>query len=151
MRHDDLWFTTSRAIVRLSNRDNGRGLSLIEHELAEGFSPPLHVHRHEDETFYVLEGRIRFQLNGEAHEAGPGDVVHAPAGAVHSFLVTSPGGARTLSITQAGFEEMVREASRPAEHAGLPDQAPPSPAQQALLAQACARNGIDLLGPPLAA
>jgi quercetin dioxygenase-like cupin family protein len=149
--NDDLWFTTSRVRVRLSNRDNARGVSVLEHIMAYGFSPPLHVHHDEDETFYVIEGRFLFEMAGRQTIAQPGDVVHVPAGTVHSFLVTSPHGGRCLTITQGGFENMVRAASRPAERDALPVQAPPTPAQQAALAAAGRRHGIELLGAPLAA
>jgi quercetin dioxygenase-like cupin family protein len=151
MNKDNLWFTNARMQVRLSNRDNESGLSILENIMPHGFSPPLHVHHSENETFYVLEGNFRFEMDGKSTIAGPGDVVHVPAGAKHSFLVTSPDGARCLTITQGGFEDMVREASRPATNEGLPEQSIPNPEQQQMLAEACRRNGIDLLGAPLAA
>lgn len=151
MPTEDLWFTTARVRVQVSNRANETGLSILEHEMACGFSPPVHVHYHEDESFYVLSGRFRFEMDGVATIAAAGDSVHIPAGAVHSFVVLSPEGGRCLTVTQAGLEDMVREASRPAQGDGLPEQAPPTPAQQRLLADACRRNGIELLGAPLAA
>ena len=151
MRNDSLWFTTARAQVRLSNRDNAQRMSVVEHTMAYGFSPPLHTHHDEAETFCMLDGVVRFELNGKATIAGTGEVVHAPAGSVHSFRVMSPDGARFLTITQGGFEDMIRETSLPAQTAGLPDQAPPTPAQQQALAEAGLRNGIELLGAPLAA
>ena len=151
MNTDNLWFTNARMQVRLSNRDNESGLSILENIMAHGFSPPLHVHHDEAETFYVLEGTFRFEMDGKATIAGPGDVVHIPAGAEHSFLVMSPDGGRCLTITQGRFEDMVREASRPAANDGLPEQVVPTPEQQKMLAEVCHRNGIDLLGAPLAA
>ena len=151
MHNDSLWFTAARANVKLSNRDNARGLSIIENVMAQGFSPPMHVHHDETETFYVIEGRFRFVMDGVATIAGPGDVLHIPAGVTHSFLVLSPTGGRFLAITDGGFEDIVREASRPAADDGLPEQAPPTPAQQQALATACLANGIELVGAPLAA
>jgi quercetin dioxygenase-like cupin family protein len=151
MNTDQLWFTNVLMNVRLSNRDNAAGLSLLENVMAHGFSPPLHVHHHENETFYMLEGTVRFEMDGKPIIAGPGDVVHVPAGAVHSFVVLSPDGARFLTITDGGFEDMVREVSRPAANDGLPEQTVPTPAQQQMLAAACSRNGLELLGAPLAA
>lgn len=151
MPNDALWFMTSRVRVRLSNRDNAAGLSVLDQMLPPDFSPPLHVHHHEDETFCIVEGQFRFEVDGASLRCGPGDVVHAPAGSIHSFLVLSPEGGRCLTITQGGFEDMVRQASRPAANDGLPEQVPPTPAQQQMLARVCLSNGIELLGPPLAA
>jgi mannose-6-phosphate isomerase-like protein (cupin superfamily) len=33
--------------------------------------PPLHVHHHEDESFYVLDGRVTVRCGGDVFEAGP--------------------------------------------------------------------------------
>lgn len=151
MQTDDLWFTTARTDIHLSNKANARGLSIIEHTMAHGFSPPRHVHYEEDETFHVLAGEVRFEMNGTTLVARPGDTVHAPAGTPHCFVVVSPQGARFLTVTLGGFEDMVREASRPAANDGLPEQAPPTPDQQRMLAAAALRHGIELIGAPLAA
>jgi quercetin dioxygenase-like cupin family protein len=34
-------------------------------------------------TAYILAGRIRYEFPGETVEAGPGDIVHIPAGPAH--------------------------------------------------------------------
>ncbi len=101
------------------------------------------------ETFYILEGRFRFQCDGKIIEAGVGDTVHVPKGIVHSFRVISAYG-RFLTITRGDFEKMVRAASRPAENEGLPEQLPPTVEQQESLSRLCSAHGIDLLGPPIA-
>ncbi|WP_234818672.1 cupin domain-containing protein [Sinorhizobium fredii] len=41
-------------------------------------SPPLHVHRREDEVFHILEGRMRFHIDGRERIAGAGETVIAP-------------------------------------------------------------------------
>lgn len=151
MNNDALWFTNARVNVRLSNRDNRSGMSLLENVMPFGFSPPRHVHFEEAETFYVIEGTFQFEVDGKSSIAEAGDVLHAHAGALHSFLVLSPDGGRLLTITQGRFEDMVREVSRPADNDGLPMQAPPTDAQKQMLAEACLRNGIELRGAPLAA
>lgn len=147
---DDAWFLATRVRFKLSAADNAGRLSIIESDMPFGFSPPIHVHQNENETFCVLAGEVRFEVDGEAVVARAGDVVHAASGTVHSFIVTSPGGGRFLTITDGQFEAMVRELARPAEHADLPPFTPPTPAQAQALAAACLRNGIELLGPPLA-
>lgn len=42
-----------------------------------------HDHADQDKFYYVVEGHGRFWLGDERREAGPGDVVWAPAGVVH--------------------------------------------------------------------
>src|SRR5205814_10309474 len=46
--------------------------------------PPPHIHRHHDESFYVLDGTFEFSLAGRAFTAGPGSFVHLPKGVVHT-------------------------------------------------------------------
>jgi quercetin dioxygenase-like cupin family protein len=50
-----------------------------------GMGPPLHRHHHQAELFHIIKGRHRFVMNGTELEAGPGDCVFVPAGAVHTF------------------------------------------------------------------
>ena len=37
------------------------------------------------EIFHIIEGTLKFELNGVRSEAGPGGSVLIPAGAVHAF------------------------------------------------------------------
>lgn len=50
-----------------------------------GGGPPPHVHRQEDETFYVLDGELEFLLGEELVTGRTGDVVFVPRGTVHRF------------------------------------------------------------------
>lgn len=136
--------------IHTSRHDNADGISVVEHTLPEGFGPPLHIHHDEDEIFHVIAGELRFQCGDRRSVGLPGDVVCLPRGVAHGFKVMSPEGARILTITRGGFEDMLRTASRPADHAGLPENLPPTLFQQEALAKVCAEHGIDLVGPPIA-
>src|SRR5439155_12174688 len=86
---------------------------------------PLHVHRTEDEVFYVLEGEFRFRVGDQDLRAGQGETLLAPKGVPHSYLVESERG-RWLAITVHGdFEGFVRSLGRPAERPELPEPSPP--------------------------
>lgn len=52
--------------------------------------PALHTHPY-DEIFVIREGRARFTIGDEVTEAGPGDILLAPAEVPHTFR-TLPGG-----------------------------------------------------------
>ncbi|HEX2554876.1 MAG TPA: cupin domain-containing protein [Microvirga sp.] len=146
----DLWFLNTRVTIRVSARDGTDGIAVLEHRAAFGDSPPLHIHRDEDEIFHVLEGIVRYRVGETDRIAGPGEILLAPRGIPHSYRVESPEGARMLTVTRGGFEAFVRSLGRPAAGAGLPIPAgPPSPAQADALAQACLGFGIELVGPPL--
>lgn len=146
---DPLWFTNARLTVHLSGKDNSGGIALIEHHMAEGFAVPLHVHRDEDESFYVLDGHVRMQIGDEVRRLETGHALTIAAGTPHSFRIVSRE-ARFLTITTGPFEAMVRSLSRPAERDGLPPQDAPTEAEVAALVAACAAHGIAFQGPPVA-
>jgi mannose-6-phosphate isomerase-like protein (cupin superfamily) len=142
------WFLNGHVSIHLSKEANGDGISMIEHLLPRDFGPPFHIHHDEDETFYLLEGEVRFKRGDTILHARAGEVVYLPKGIPHGFKVLSDR-AKVLTLTRGGFETMVRRVSRPASSVTLPEQLAPTPEMQAFLATACAENGIDLLGPPI--
>ena len=46
----------------------------------------LHVHRTMTETYYVLEGSGRIQLDDQFYDIHPGTIIHIPAGTRHRAL-----------------------------------------------------------------
>jgi len=148
---NQLWFQNSLVTIRVSMSDGQDGISVLEHRVPYGFSPPLHLHRAEDEVLHVLEGEFRVKVKDQEHRLGAGDVLLAPKGVPHTYRVESVAGGRCLTITVCGdFERFVRAVSRPAERPELPPPAgaPSADAIQALRA-AAAKHGIELVGPPL--
>jgi len=145
------WFLNTSVTIRVSAADGGDGVSILEHQVSHGDSPPLHLHRTEDEIFHILEGEFRVQLDGHEHRAGPGDILLVPKGSPHTYRAESAEGGRFLTITVRGdFERFVRAMGRPAQHPGPPEPtgAPSSEAIQVLTTTA-AQYGIEFLGPPL--
>ena len=127
------------------------GISILEHFLPHGFSPPLHLHRNEDEVLHVLEGEFRVRVQDQEHRLGAGDVMLTPKGVPHTYRVESAKGGRCLTITVRGdFERFVRDVSRPAERTELPAPAgPPSADAIQALRAAAAKFGIEFVGPSL--
>jgi mannose-6-phosphate isomerase-like protein (cupin superfamily) len=90
-----------------------------------GGGPPPHIHRREDETFYVLEGEIEFVLGEETIVAGAGDFVSVPRGSVHCFRNSGAETARlVLTFTPAGIEKWFEEIFERAPNAVTPDDVP---------------------------
>jgi quercetin dioxygenase-like cupin family protein len=91
-------------LVRGENTD-GR-FALVEHPIApRALAGPMHVHEHEDEYSYVLEGEVGFQVGDEVFSAGPGQLVAKPRGIWHGFWNAGDEPARVLElISPAGFE-----------------------------------------------
>ena len=68
--------------------------------------PPLHVHEHEDELFYIIKGTYEFRFGDETILASAGDLVHLPAHIPHSFRnVGSEPGMAMNTMTPGGFEQ----------------------------------------------
>src|SRR5215469_16795560 len=58
------------------------------------FIAPVHLHHHDDEAWYVLEGALAFRLGHEQVEAAAGTLVFAPHGVAHTFWNPRPEPAR---------------------------------------------------------
>lgn len=52
---------------------------------------PLHLHRSDDEAWYVLEGKMRFRIGSDTFDASRGDAVLAPKGVPHTYGNAEPG------------------------------------------------------------
>jgi mannose-6-phosphate isomerase-like protein (cupin superfamily) len=50
-----------------------------------GAVPSRHAHPNQQESFTVLEGSMRFRVGRRGVDAGPGETVRVPPGAVHHF------------------------------------------------------------------
>ena len=147
-----LWFLDTRVSILVSASERQSAVSVLRHRAPFGDSPPLHIHLTEDEIFYMLEGQVRFRLGDTERKAAAGDTVFAPKGIPHTYCVELAEGASWLTVIDGDeFERFIRAFSRPADHAGHPDQAPePTPEKTAALAEACRQHGIEIVGPPLA-
>ena len=71
----------------------GGDFSLMERTLPPGGRrPPAHRHVNCSEAFFVLDGRVGFELDGAALTGGPGDFLLVPRGAAHTFGNASDAG-----------------------------------------------------------
>lgn len=72
--------------------------------------PPIHEHRDEDDAFYVLEGELTFEVEGDEIVATPGTFVLVPPGIRHTFANHGDTAVRMLNIhAPAGFDLRVAE------------------------------------------
>jgi quercetin dioxygenase-like cupin family protein len=91
--------------VLLRSEESGGQAGIVVNTAPAGWAgPPLHHHDF-DEAFYVLAGRLTFQLGDELRPAGPGALVFAPRGSTHALANHGDTEARyLLVITPGGFE-----------------------------------------------
>ena len=85
--------------------DTDGSLTVFENVIAPGDGPPAHFHEAQDESWYVLEGELRFKLGDAMRSAPVGSFVFVPRGTVHCFQNVGDGPARILVIfNPAGME-----------------------------------------------
>jgi mannose-6-phosphate isomerase-like protein (cupin superfamily) len=144
------WYGDSLFEFLIPSELTGGRLSVFRAMLPEGFSPPRHVHTREDEVFLVLDGDVRFDLDGRRLAAGPGTSVFMPRGVPHTFRVESPV-ARLLGVIAPGeFEQLFRNLSVPAGERALPTPGTVPFDVAAVIAEQT-RLGTTVVGPPMTA
>ena len=141
-----LWFLDNLAYVHVGGDQTGQAFSLGELIGLRGNMPPLHVHHHDDETFYVINGEVTIFSGPREVTVGAGQAALAPRGIPHTYRVDSDRARWLIINSPAGFEQFLLRTSEPAPAAELPPQGRPADPQA--LAQAAAAYGIEILGPP---
>jgi mannose-6-phosphate isomerase-like protein (cupin superfamily) len=77
-------------------------------EIQPGRVLEAHVHREEDDAFYILEGEMIFMFGGEEAAAPPGTFVLVPPGVEHAFRNDGAVPVRMLNIhAPAGFDRRI--------------------------------------------
>jgi len=143
---EQMWFAGGGVFTwKATAAETGQAFLLMEDRMARGKSTPYHLHPHEDEAIYVLEGELLVDIEGEQHRVGQGGLFFAPRGVPHAFTVTSDG-ARVLGLQTPGTgESFYRDAG---ETVSSPADAE-RPADWALLREVAERSDrIEILGPP---
>ena len=115
---------TSIAFKVLTRDTNGE-LFIIEHTTRQKGGPPRHIHPHQDEWFYVIEGEFLFEVNHDRVTLRPGGSVLAPRNLPHAWaFVGNNGGKMLISYTPAGkmeafFREVTKSNSMPRQDKAL--------------------------------
>ncbi|HLL80284.1 MAG TPA: cupin domain-containing protein [Ktedonobacteraceae bacterium] len=98
-------------VFKLFGADTGGQFAVVEHPLAPGaLGGPSHIHHHEDEASYVLEGEVMVQIGDQLIQAPMGTWLFKPRGIPHTFWNSGAAPARILEIiSPAGFEKYFEE------------------------------------------
>lgn len=122
---------------------NGR-YALWHAIVGPGGGPPLHKHSKEEEAFFVLNGELWFEADGNEVTLGPGGFVNLPRGSAHRFQNRGDEAAEMLVlVAPAGLEKMFRKTGRVVE-SGAPID-PPTEEEIATLHKIAPEYGIELL------
>lgn len=123
---------------------------IVEALLAPGGGPPPHLHRFEDESFYMLEGTATFEADGQTIHAKAGDFIHIPRGTVHSVRNDGQAPARALVIISpagpTGMQQFFEESFQPTtDRAASPPRITDALVKRMMAA--AARNGLEFVAP----
>ena len=139
------WFINALMTSKASLTETGGAYSLTEHVVTAASNPPMHVQVDEDEAFYILEGTVEFEVDGQRVTATPGTFAFVARGAAHTFSVLTDQ-ARMLVICSGkpaqNLEDFFLTMGEPARERVLPKAAAPDVDRLVSLA---ARSGIELV------
>lgn len=141
------WIAQSGDLNRVLavSQDTGGIYSQWEAIVPPGGGPLLHVHSREDESFFVIEGEVVFQLGDRRHIAPAGTYVNLPIGVPHCFRNETSSTARLLiTVAPAGLEGLFFESGVEVEPGTVIAPAAASNEKEKIRV-AAARYGVSLL------
>lgn len=116
--------------IKVRSDETSGSYSLLESVLPGGGRVPPHIHRHEDEATYVLDGELTIQYGDSTIQAKAGTYVVVPRGVTQSFSNPGTEPCRFLTyFTPGGNEQFFEDA---AELAQANKGAPPPAEAKAL-------------------
>lgn len=112
-----------RYTIKASGEDTGGAFTLIEMLVPPQAGAIPHLHEREEESFYILEGSLRFRVGDETLTAAAGTFVKTPRGVCHGFQNVGETPARVLLlVVPAGLEKFFQEVGQfPSEKSSPPN------------------------------
>jgi len=143
------WFDRDLYTFKAVSEDTSEAYALFEVVVApQGGGTPPHRHSRENESFYILEGELEFQLEEQTLVATDGTFLHSPNGQLHQFTNLSAMPAKILVwVTPAGFEKFIAEVGKSTNSQVTP--APSLSPEDLEKSLTTAPNyGIEIIPPP---
>jgi quercetin dioxygenase-like cupin family protein len=143
----DTWWKTGRIRTKVTGGQTAGSFSQVETIDPRGTATPLHSHRNEEESFYVLEGDVAVLVDGEWLDLCAGDFALIARGTPHAYVVRSERARMLVTFSPSGFEQAFTDLGVAVGDSPAPpvDTVIPSPAE---MAAAFAPYGCEILGPP---
>jgi mannose-6-phosphate isomerase-like protein (cupin superfamily) len=70
---------------------------------------PLHLHRNDDEAWYVLEGTLCVRVGTDVVEAKAGSAIFVPRGTAHTYWNPGPGLVRYLLVMTSNIYSLIQD------------------------------------------
>jgi mannose-6-phosphate isomerase-like protein (cupin superfamily) len=123
---------------KVAFEDTQGALFIIEQTMHAKGGPPRHLHLHQDEWFYILQGEFILEVGAGRFELSTGDSLLAPRKMPHTWAYVGSGpGKLLISFTPAGKMQAFFDETAKLE--GMPRQDP----------DLWLAHDMELLGPPL--
>ena len=99
-------------LVKLTNADTNGEAAILHQTVPPMSGPPLHRHTREDEWFYILDGEITAEIDGQRTVLHAGDSAFASRGTGHAFQNFGDAAVQMLvMVTPGGFYRFFEELS----------------------------------------
>ena len=138
-----VWYNGSLMTLLATGEETQGKFALIEAVSRKGNDPPPHIHRREEEIFYVLEGEVVFSVGDRTIKGMPGTMIFLPRDVRHSFTIESEHARMLLLVAPAGLERWFKEFSEPAQAMTLPPANEPGYQDVQRMLEAASRYGLE--------
>ena len=134
----------SETTYKVLTSDSKGDLFVLEQMNRRKGGPSRHLHHHEDELFFCLEGQYVVEVGNERAVLGPGDCLLGPRGIPHAWAYSGNGQGRLLiSFAPAGkmeafFGNREQRGIRPGQYASTKEDG-----------ELLREFGMELIGPPI--
>jgi quercetin dioxygenase-like cupin family protein len=119
---------------KVTSEQTGGAYAILEQVIPPQHGPPLHVHRHETEIFYVLEGEFEIRVGDETIPAAAGAIAACPRDIPHTFRnIGSAPGKLLLTVIPGRFSNYFAEVD------SIPDR------NRETIRILCAKYDVELL------
>jgi quercetin dioxygenase-like cupin family protein len=147
------WAMGSLFEMVATGRDTAGAMDVALVTQPPGVATPLHVHTHEAEAFYLLEGSMTYRAGEQVHHLSAGWFIYLPSGVPHAFRVTGDAPVRFLGLAlPGGLMDLYAEVGIPAAERRLPGpDGQPMQTEIARWNEVGPRYGLQVVGPPLPA
>lgn len=115
------WVLGDLYTFKVTGKETNGAFTIMDQIIQPEGGPPPHIHRREDETFYVLEGKFAFLCGDKQNVFEAGAFVYIPKGALHTFKnVGNKPGRLLVTVTPAGLEDFFYKVGTPALNQSTP-------------------------------
>ncbi|ADQ68202.1 cupin [Halogeometricum borinquense DSM 11551] len=135
------------ALLKATADETDGSFNLVERRGDENrVVTPLHVHRSDDELWYVLDGEMELFIDGELLSAEPGDTAFAPQNVPHALRIAADG-TRYLVLRTPGNKSLFGAVGTSVDEVTVPTDGPDD-AERDRLDTFVENSDVEILGPP---